>query len=89
MASPPTPSQPLSPDHLVTVKVLYNENNRRFKLPLKDLKPQVFPQKVICSPPELPDRTSPPAPSLIIAVSNPAHLVQGPFTTPVPFWFFH
>ncbi|KAJ5624671.1 Zinc finger ZZ-type [Penicillium lagena] len=46
MASPLTPSQPLSPDHLVTVKVLYNENNRRFKLPLKDLKPQVFPQKL-------------------------------------------
>jgi next-to-BRCA1 protein 1 len=41
-----TPSAHLGPEHLVTVKVLYNDSNRRFKLPLKDLKAQVFPQMV-------------------------------------------
>ncbi|KAJ5124679.1 Zinc finger ZZ-type [Penicillium bovifimosum] len=40
----PSASSHSGPDHLVTVKVLYNDSNRRFKIPLKDLKPQVFPQ---------------------------------------------
>ncbi|CAG8029346.1 unnamed protein product [Penicillium salamii] len=39
----PAPAHP-GPEHLVTVKVLYNESNRRFKLPLKDLKAHVFPR---------------------------------------------
>ncbi|KAJ6009737.1 hypothetical protein N7499_004864 [Penicillium canescens] len=43
MATPSSPSHP-GPDHMVTVKVLYNDSNRRFKLPLKELKAQVFPQ---------------------------------------------
>ena len=53
MATPALPTHP-GPEHLVTVKVLYNDSNRRFKLPLRDLKAQVFPQKVRESPPELP-----------------------------------
>ncbi|CAI7575932.1 unnamed protein product [Penicillium glandicola] len=43
MTTPSTPSHP-GPEHLVTVKVLYNDSNRRFKIPLKELKAQVFPQ---------------------------------------------
>ncbi|KAJ5780918.1 Zinc finger ZZ-type [Penicillium paradoxum] len=43
MATPSAPSHP-GPEHLVTVKVLYNDSNRRFKIPLKELKAQVFPQ---------------------------------------------
>lgn len=35
-----------TPEQLITVKVFYEDCNRRFKLPLKDLKAQVFPQKV-------------------------------------------
>lgn len=45
MAAPAVQPQ-TSPEHLITVKVLFDDNNRRFKLPLKDLKAQVFPQKV-------------------------------------------
>ncbi len=45
MASPALPSHP-GPDHQITIKVLYNDSNRRFKLPLKELQPQVLPQKV-------------------------------------------
>lgn len=45
MATPALPSHP-GPDHQVSVKVLYNDSNRRFKLPLKDLQAQVLPQKV-------------------------------------------
>ncbi|KAJ5119606.1 Zinc finger ZZ-type [Penicillium atrosanguineum] len=45
MATPALPTHP-GPEHLVTVKVLYNDSNRRFKLPLRDLKAQVFPQKL-------------------------------------------
>ncbi|KAJ5114630.1 Zinc finger ZZ-type [Penicillium alfredii] len=45
MATSVLPSHPV-PDHLITIKALYNDNNRRFKLPLKDLKAQVFPQKL-------------------------------------------
>ncbi|KAJ5335400.1 hypothetical protein N7452_007803 [Penicillium brevicompactum] len=39
----PAPTHP-GPEHLVTVKVLYNDSNRRFKLPLKDLKAQILPR---------------------------------------------
>lgn len=35
-----------SPEQSITVKVLFDDKNRRFKLPLKDLEAQVFPQKV-------------------------------------------
>ncbi|KAJ6115094.1 hypothetical protein N7486_000872 [Penicillium sp. IBT 16267x] len=45
MATPALLSHP-GPDHLVTVKVLFNDSNRRFKLPLRDLRAQVFPQKL-------------------------------------------
>ncbi|KAJ5377829.1 uncharacterized protein N7496_005238 [Penicillium cataractarum] len=45
MATPALPSHP-GPDHQVSVKVLYNDSNRRFKLPLKDLQAQVLPQKL-------------------------------------------
>ncbi|KAJ5613500.1 Zinc finger ZZ-type [Penicillium herquei] len=45
MATPALPSHP-SPDHLITIKVLFKDNTRRFKLPLKDLRPQVLPQKI-------------------------------------------
>ncbi|KAJ5971086.1 Zinc finger ZZ-type [Penicillium vulpinum] len=43
MTTPSTSSHSV-PEHLVTVKVLYNDSNRRFKVPLKELKAQVFPQ---------------------------------------------
>ncbi|KAJ5692117.1 Zinc finger ZZ-type [Penicillium macrosclerotiorum] len=48
MATPATPALPShpGPDHLVTIKVLYNDSNRRFKLPLKDLRAQILPQKL-------------------------------------------
>ncbi|KAJ5767962.1 Zinc finger ZZ-type [Penicillium manginii] len=45
MATPALPSHP-GPDHLVTIKVLFNDSNRRFKLPLKDLRAQVLPEKL-------------------------------------------
>jgi hypothetical protein len=45
MATPALPSHP-GPDHQVSIKVFYNDSNRRFKLPLKDLQAQVLPQKV-------------------------------------------
>lgn len=35
-----------SSEQIVTVKVLYNDSNRRFKLPLRDLKAHVFPGRV-------------------------------------------
>lgn len=53
-----------SPEQLITVKVFYEDCNRRFKLPLNDLKAQVFPQKVSCLH-SSPDRTFSPPPSLI------------------------
>ncbi|KAJ5566316.1 Zinc finger ZZ-type [Penicillium sp. DV-2018c] len=40
----PSASSHSGPDHLITVKALYNDSTRRFKIPLKDLKAQVFPQ---------------------------------------------
>ncbi|KAJ5110778.1 Zinc finger ZZ-type [Penicillium argentinense] len=45
MATPALPTHP-GPEHLVTVKVLFDDSNRRFKLPLKDLRAQVLPQKL-------------------------------------------
>lgn len=45
MTTPSTTSHS-GPDNLVTVKVLYDDSNRRFKIPLKELKAQVFPQMV-------------------------------------------
>ncbi|KAJ5885283.1 Zinc finger ZZ-type [Penicillium taxi] len=45
MSTPALPSHP-GPEHLVTVKVLFNENNRRFKFPLRDLRAQVLPLKL-------------------------------------------
>lgn len=46
MAAPAPPASPVGPDTLITVKVLYNDINRRFKIPLKDLGARVLPQKV-------------------------------------------
>ncbi|KAJ5162409.1 hypothetical protein N7492_007801 [Penicillium capsulatum] len=45
MATPALPSQP-APEQLITVKVLFDDSNRRFKLPLRDLRANVFPQKL-------------------------------------------
>lgn len=42
----PSTTSPSGPENLVTVKVLYNDSNRRFKMPLRELKAQVFPQMV-------------------------------------------
>jgi hypothetical protein len=61
MASPSSSSHP-GPEQMVTVKVLYNDSNRRFKLPLKELKAQVFPQMVWLHSSS--GRTSTPTPSL-------------------------
>ncbi|KAL1966005.1 hypothetical protein VTN77DRAFT_4945 [Rasamsonia byssochlamydoides] len=46
MAAPAPQAPPVGPDTLVTVKVLYNDTNRRFKIPLRDLGARVFPQKL-------------------------------------------
>ncbi|KAJ5801369.1 uncharacterized protein N7518_003437 [Penicillium psychrosexuale] len=43
MTTPSTTSHS-SPENLVTVKVLYNDSNRRFKMPLRELKAEMFPQ---------------------------------------------
>lgn len=48
MATPVFTINP-TPEQLVTVKVFYEDCNRRFKLPLRDLRAQVFPQKVSVS----------------------------------------
>lgn len=45
MTTPSTTSH-FSPENLVTVKVLYNDSNRRFKMPLRELKAEMFPQTV-------------------------------------------
>ncbi|KAJ5930715.1 hypothetical protein N7466_006208 [Penicillium verhagenii] len=45
MATPALPSHSGS-DQSVTVKVLFNDNNRRFKFLLSELNAQVFPQKI-------------------------------------------
>lgn len=59
-----TPSPPhvgrerSSSEQIVTIKVLYNDSNRRFKLPLRDLKAHVFPGRVSLHSSSAPDRTS-------------------------------
>ena len=45
MASPAQPG-PVDPDTLITVKVSFKGGIRRFKLPLRDLGPNVLPGKV-------------------------------------------
>lgn len=37
-----------NPDTLITVKVIIRDTTRRFKLPLRDLGANVFPDKVSC-----------------------------------------
>lgn len=68
MAAPALPIH-VGPEQLITVKVLYNYSNRRFKLPLKDLKAEVFPEKVN-RPHSSSDRTASPPPALIMIVSS-------------------
>jgi next-to-BRCA1 protein 1 len=46
MAASAPQSNPVGPDTQIIVKVLFDGDNRRFKLPLRDLGPQVFPNKV-------------------------------------------
>lgn len=50
MASPAPATAPVGPSSLITVKVLYNENTRRFKLPLRELGARTLPQNVCSSP---------------------------------------
>lgn len=78
MATPALPTHP-GPEHLVTVKVLYNDSNRRFKLPLRDLKAQVFPQKVRESPPELPTGSRARPQSLIMIIDSAISVILFPF----------
>lgn len=61
MAAPAPPAPPVGPDTLVTVKVLYNDANRRFKIPLRDLGARVFPQKVRVSTSPVPGMLAPTA----------------------------
>lgn len=48
MASPSQPhvSVPVNQDTLITLKIVIDGNNRRFKLALRDLGAHVLPQKV-------------------------------------------
>ncbi|RAH58222.1 ZZ type zinc finger domain protein [Aspergillus piperis CBS 112811] len=46
MASPAPATAPVGPSSLITVKVLYNENTRRFKLPLRELGARTLPQNL-------------------------------------------
>ncbi|PYH90553.1 ZZ type zinc finger domain protein [Aspergillus ellipticus CBS 707.79] len=46
MATPTPPVATVGPSTLITVKVLYNENTRRFKLPLKELGARTLPQNL-------------------------------------------
>jgi hypothetical protein len=46
LAVPVGPVSSVGLDTPITVKVLYNGVNRRFKLPLRDLGARSFPQKV-------------------------------------------
>lgn len=48
MATPHPHTGPVGPDTLITVKVLIDNQNRRFKLALRDLGAHVLPQQV-CS----------------------------------------
>lgn len=51
MASPAQNTVPVGPDTLITVKVLIDGTNRRFKLALRDLGAPVLPQKVCWATP--------------------------------------
>lgn len=54
--SAPAQQAAVGPNTLITVKVIYDDSTRRFKIPMKDLGAQVFPQRVshfFLSPPEL------------------------------------
>lgn len=46
MAAPAPQTVPVGPDTLITVKVIVDKTNRRFKLALRDLGAHVLPQKV-------------------------------------------
>lgn len=46
MSSPATHSGPVGPDTLITVKVIIDGQNRRFKLALRDLGANTLPQRV-------------------------------------------
>ncbi|OJJ43374.1 hypothetical protein ASPZODRAFT_136220 [Penicilliopsis zonata CBS 506.65] len=46
MASYSPKTTPVGPDTIITIKVLYNDSTRRFKLPLRDLGARVFPEKL-------------------------------------------
>ncbi|KAG9770668.1 hypothetical protein KCU88_g6567, partial [Aureobasidium melanogenum] len=46
MATPHSQTSPLGPDTLITVKVIIDGTNRRFKLALRDLGANVLPQKL-------------------------------------------
>lgn len=46
MATPHPHTGPVGPDTPITVKVIIDGANRRFKLPLRDLGANVLPQKV-------------------------------------------
>ncbi|OOF98528.1 hypothetical protein ASPCADRAFT_204265 [Aspergillus carbonarius ITEM 5010] len=46
MASPAPVTAPVGPSTPITVKVLYNENTRRFKLPLRELGARTLPQNL-------------------------------------------
>ena len=48
MASPTSHTGPVGPDTLITVKVICDGQNRRFKLALRDLGAHVLPQTVSC-----------------------------------------
>lgn len=41
-----TPAPPVTLDTLVVIKIQFRQTNKKFKLPLKDLGPQVLPYKV-------------------------------------------
>jgi next-to-BRCA1 protein 1 len=46
MTTPIPPASPVGPGTLITIKVLYNDSTRRFKVPLRELGARVLPQKV-------------------------------------------
>jgi hypothetical protein len=69
MATPAPAATPVGPDTLITVKVLYNDNTRRFKIPLRDLGARVFPQKVC--PHSSSDRSSSSVPPLKMHICRP------------------
>ncbi|KAI9928037.1 hypothetical protein MW887_002889 [Aspergillus wentii] len=46
MSAPSPQTERVGPSTLITVKVVYNDNTRRFKVPLRDLGAHVLPQKL-------------------------------------------